>query len=110
MIGAVEAPFDAGRCPLTRSQWDTLVAALAELCERYDIDVTPRTVLTHAEVQATLGISQRGKRDVAALPFDPSVPRTAAAVGTLMRAQVVDRMIDCAVPEAPERLTAYTAR
>lgn len=73
MAGAVESPFKAGLAPMTRKQWDTLPAVLADLCRRYSIPVKPRTVLSHAEVQGTLGVKQRGKWDISRLAFDPSV-------------------------------------
>lgn len=86
MAGAVENPFDAGSAPMTRAQWDRLPEVLADLCRRYAIAVGPRTVLSHAEVQDTLGIRQRGKWDIARLAFDPSV-RGAKACGDLFRAR-----------------------
>lgn len=91
MAGAVERPFSAGKTPITLQQWAALPAVLAALCRRYSIPVTPSTVLTHAEVQGTLGIAQRGKWDIAILPFDPS-KNTAAKVGDAMRAAVKARL------------------
>ncbi len=76
----------AGRWPMTRTQWDALPAVLAELCRRYRIAVGPRTVLSHAEVQGTLGIAQRGKWDIARLPFEPAV-RGAVACGDVFRSR-----------------------
>lgn len=84
MAGAVESPFKAGPHPMTRAQWDELPAVLADLCRRYGVAVTPRTVLSHAEVQGTLGITQRGKWDISRLAFDPSIVG-AKAVGDLFR-------------------------
>lgn len=87
MHDAQERPFDAGKYPIRLIQWVMLGVVLAELCERYGIPVTPRTVLSHAEVQPTLGIQQRGKWDISRLPWDTS--RTSArAVGDLLRAEV----------------------
>jgi N-acetyl-anhydromuramyl-L-alanine amidase AmpD len=85
MAGAIEAPFNAGVAPMTRSQWDALPFVLADLCRFYAIGVTPRTVLSHAEVQPTLGIAQRGKWDITRLAFDPSI-KGAKACGDLFRA------------------------
>ncbi|QEL21715.1 N-acetylmuramoyl-L-alanine amidase [Bosea sp. F3-2] len=85
MAGATESPFNAGSAPMTRVQWEALPAVLADLCRRYSISVTPQTVLSHAEVQSTLGIAQRGKWDISRLAFDPSVVG-AKASGDLFRA------------------------
>jgi N-acetyl-anhydromuramyl-L-alanine amidase AmpD len=68
MMGAVERPFMAGPAPINWPQINALCGLLADLCRRYDIPVTRQTVLSHAEVQPTLGIAQRGKWDVAWLP------------------------------------------
>lgn len=87
MAGAIESPFNAGSAPMTRLQWETLPRVVAELCRRYDIAVSSRTVLSHAEVQANLGIKQRGKWDIARLPFDPATVG-AKACGDQLRAAV----------------------
>lgn len=73
MAGAKESPWNPGSHPLTAEQWAAGAEIVAELCRRYAIPVTPETVLSHAEVQETLGIRQRGKWDIARLAFDPSV-------------------------------------
>lgn len=87
MTGANEKPFSAGKAPLTRDQWEAAIKAVADLCRRYSIPVTPSTVLSHAEVQGTLGIQQRGKWDIAILPFEPAL-NTATKVGDAFRAAV----------------------
>ncbi|TCR60927.1 peptidoglycan-binding protein [Bosea sp. BK604] len=87
MAGAVEKPFKPGSAPMTKVQWDAVPAVVADLCRRYGIPVTPKTVLSHAEVQANLGIKQKGKWDIARLAFDPSIVG-AAACGDLLRRQV----------------------
>ncbi len=87
MGGAVENPFSAGKYPMTREQWDAMTSAVAELCRRYSIPVTDKSVLSHAEVQNNLGITQRGKWDFTRLAFDPSVVG-AKACGDKMRAEV----------------------
>lgn len=86
MAGAVERPFNAGKSPLTEAEWDKLPFVLAALCDRYGIAVSPRTVLSHAEVQSTLGIKQNGKWDIARLPFDASLVG-AKAVGDRFRSR-----------------------
>lgn len=87
MGGARERPFNAGRAPMTRTQWTNAVRACAELAARYGIPVTPTTVLTHAEVQSNLRIAQSGKWDVAILAFDPSF-NTATKVGDRLRSEI----------------------
>ena len=68
MHGAQERPFKAGKHPITQVQIDAMAALCADLCETYDIPVSRQTVLTHAEVQPTLKVWQRGKWDVTWLP------------------------------------------
>ncbi|MDW9786787.1 N-acetylmuramoyl-L-alanine amidase [Sinorhizobium meliloti] len=86
MAGANEAPFDPGKYPMTGAQWDALTSVVADLCRRYSIPVTDKTVLSHAEVQNNLGIQQRGKWDFTRLAFDPSV-KGAKACGDKLRAE-----------------------
>jgi len=88
MAGAVESPFDPGKYPMTLKQWDCMVLGIAQLCDFYQIAVTPTTVLSHAEVQANLGIKQRGKWDYTRLAFDPSF-RGAKACGNKLRSDVL---------------------
>lgn len=85
MAGAVESPFNAGPAPMTRVQWDALPGVLADLCRRYGIPITPKTVLSHAEVQPVLNIQQRGKWDISRLAFDHCLVG-ATACGDAMRA------------------------
>ena len=87
MHGAVESPFSSGRYPMTQQQWEKMIMLAAQLCRHYFIPVTAQTVLSHAEVQANLGIAQRGKWDIARLSFAPDV-KGAKACGDLMRDQI----------------------
>ncbi|WJR67196.1 N-acetylmuramoyl-L-alanine amidase [Neorhizobium sp. CSC1952] len=91
MAGAVESPFNPGKQPITRMQWEALTSVLAQLCKRYSIPVDRKTVLSHAEVQPTLKITQKGKWDISRLPFDPSI-QGAIAIGDQMRAMVKSRL------------------
>ncbi|MGG9998670.1 peptidoglycan recognition protein family protein [Pseudovibrio ascidiaceicola] len=68
MAGAKEAPFNAGKYPITVDQVRALAETVADLCETYQIPVTRQTVLTHAEVQPTLKVRQRSKWDITWLP------------------------------------------
>lgn len=87
MAGAVENPFNAGKFPMTKTQWDVLMRVIAELAAFYKIPVTDKTILSHAEVQPNLKIQQAGKWDFTRLAFDPSV-KGAKACGDRMRSEV----------------------
>lgn len=68
MREAKERPFSAGPSPITDAQLDALADVLADLTASYGIPIDRRHVLTHAEVQPTLGVAQRGKWDITWLP------------------------------------------
>lgn len=85
MAGA-KSVDDAGPYPITEVQFDAMCRKIADLCRKYGIPVTPKTVLSHAEVQKNLGIRQRGKWDIAVLTF--AGLKTAKACGDLMRRKV----------------------
>lgn len=87
MIGAVESPFDPGSAPLTEVAFEAHCKVLAEFHMAAGIPVTRQTCLTHAEVQPTLGVVQRGKWDIARLPHKPEL-RGAIPVGDYMRSRV----------------------
>lgn len=92
MGGANEKPFDAGPYPITKAQVDGLAREVAELCATYDIPVSRYSVLTHAEVQPTLGIWQRNKWDICWIPGMASAG-PALKVGDTLR-----RMIAAELP------------
>lgn len=106
MLGAVESPFDAGKFPITALQWGVLVNVVTGLCKRYGIPVTPKTVLSHAEVGANLGIPQRAKWDISRLPFALEV-KGAKAVGDKLRSEVAAKLSAKPLPKQ-ERLMAET--
>ena len=54
---------------------------------RYGIPITRATVLTHAEVQPTLGVRQRGKWDITWLP-GMSAPGDPIDLGDVLRARI----------------------
>ena len=91
MGDANERPFRAGRFPITELQLDVLVTFVADLCLKYRIPVTRRTVLSHAEVQPTLGIRQNGKWDISWLP-GMDAPGDPVAVGDQLRARILAAM------------------
>jgi N-acetyl-anhydromuramyl-L-alanine amidase AmpD len=87
MKDAQEQPFKPGRFPLLKHQWEEAVEWCAFLAEQHGIAVSRETILSHAEVEPTLGIKQRGKWDIAVLPWDPSL-KGALAIGDRFRAEV----------------------
>jgi hypothetical protein len=87
MAGAVENPFNPGQYPMTKVQWDHMCMGIAQLCGFYGIPVSDETVLSHGEVEDTLGVSQNGKWDFTKLAWNPSVSG-AQACGDLMRSAV----------------------
>ena len=99
MMDCQESPFEAGPEPITEAQWNLMVQAIAVLCQRYRIPVTPKTVLCHGEVQRNLGIRQRGKWDPMRWPWKPEVP--GHRIGDLLRAAVSDALMGGEVQESP---------
>ena len=103
MADAVERPFDPGKYPLTEAQIETLVQRTAFNCRRFIIPVTRKTVLSHAEVQPTLGIKQKQKWDITWLP-GMDKPGDPVAVGDKLRERIIAAMLKGApagVPAAP---------
>lgn len=103
MAGAVESPFNAGRAPINAEQIETLIAVSRVLGQRYRIPVSRRTMLSHAEVQPTLGIAQSGKWDFTRLPSLPDL-RGAHAIGDYLRARIGETvpMTEPAPPLPPQ--------
>ena len=59
---------NVGNYPITDVQFEAMCKKIAELCKEYNIKVTRKTVLSHAEVERELGKRQRGKWDISVLP------------------------------------------
>ncbi len=97
MASAAHKPFNAGKFPMTKTQWNTLAKVTAELCDRYGIEVTPKTVLGHGEVQKNLEIAQDDKWDPMVLPWDPSL--TIAQVGSELRNKVKGHVTGTPAPD-----------
>lgn len=91
MMGAVERPFQPGSAPITWLQIEVFCGLVADLCVRYSIPVTRLSVLSHAEVQPSLLIKQRGKWDIAWLPGMVSVGNP-VDVGDRLRRMILDHM------------------
>jgi len=101
MRGAKERPLDVGPSPITNAQIDVLVDQTASLCRQYGIPVTRETVLSHAEVEKTLGVKQSGKWDITWLPGMGSVG-DAHEIGDRLRAQVTAAMYPRSTRPAPK--------
>ena len=87
MRGAQESPLAYGPSPINETQWHSALALCRALRTRYGIANTRQTILSHAEVQPTLGIKQNGKWDISVIPWAPSV-RGAVVVGDKFRAEL----------------------
>ncbi|MEX0306019.1 MAG: peptidoglycan-binding protein [Ruegeria sp.] len=87
MAGAWERPFDPGTAPMTSAQLGALVDLSAELGMTHDIPVSRFSMLSHAEVQPTLGIRQKQKWDITWLP-GMAKPGDPIEVGDRIRAMV----------------------
>lgn len=86
--GAVtESPFRPGPYPMTRAQFEMMARVGADLCRFYDVPIGPNTTLSHAEVQANLGIAQRGKWDFTRFAFEPGTVG-AKACGDRLRSAI----------------------
>lgn len=105
MAGAKESPFNAGASPMTQKQWETMAQVAAELCDFYDIPVTPQTALGHGEVEATHGKPQGGKWDLMVLPWKPTLSKT--KVGNEFRSMVKSKITGISdMRETPASITA----
>src|SRR5690606_6966484 len=71
MAGAIEGG-SFGSYPMTEKQFEAMCERISMLCTAYGIPVSRTTVLSHAEVQGTLGIQQRNKWDFTVLPYKPT--------------------------------------
>lgn len=102
MKDAVEAPFKTGPCPITTQQLAALVVKVASLAKEYKIPVTPSTILTHAEVEKTLGIKQKNKWDITYLPgFGKKTPKE---IGDILRKMISNKVAQENVAPKPTLL------
>jgi N-acetyl-anhydromuramyl-L-alanine amidase AmpD len=86
MGGALErGPY--GKWPLLERQIETLITLSVALCHFYEIPVSDKRTMSHAEVQPNLGIKQNGKWDIAVFPFAPEY-NTAKKCGDYIRKRV----------------------
>lgn len=91
MLNADDWPMDPGPYPITEAQVDELVRLSARLCAEYAIFVGRETTMSHAEVEPTLGIPQKGKWDIRWLPGMSTVG-DAIEIGDKLRDRVLKQM------------------
>lgn len=75
-----------------KEQVDAFIAEAARLCRTWDIKVTRKTVLTHAEVQETLGIRQKNKWDFDYDPYAVLDTRDPIEIGDMIREKISAQM------------------
>ena len=78
---------DMGKFPFTEVQFEKACELMAEMCHKYNIEVTPDTVFSHME----FGIKHpespsAGKIDISVLPYDLSIKKE--EIGDLIRSKV----------------------
>lgn len=76
-----------GKYPLTKKQCEATFKLCADLCKKYNIKITPQTVMTHYEFGlAHPKTSSHGKIDIVFLPPYPWV--TQSEVGNFIRSKI----------------------
>lgn len=108
MAGAKESPLNVGKAPITQVQLDAFVKLAAKLAKQYAIPVTRQTVLTHAEVQPTLGVKQKGKWDITWLPGYGKKPPIEA--GDILRNMIQHELVGLNKQPAPAQDVAVASR
>lgn len=96
-------------CPAfpTSAQLDAFIADVASLARQHGIAVSRQTILSHGEVEITLGVVQAGKWDFDYDPFGVLDTRDPIKIGDMLREKVADAMGDAAdivAPRGPDRV------
>lgn len=86
--GATESPLQFGKYPPTKTQLDVTVWLIAKLCRKYGIPCDAQHVLVHGEVEANLGVRQKGKWDLNRLPTGRGFPCVSSSGGTYLRTRI----------------------
>lgn len=78
---------NVGKYPLTKKQCEATFKLVAELCKKYNIAITNKTVLTHYEFgQSHPNTSSYGKIDIVYMPPYPEIEKN--RVGDFIRNKV----------------------
>lgn len=76
-----------GPFPLTKIQFEATMQLCAELAKKYNIEITPETVMTHYEFgQKNPKTTSYGKIDIVFLPFFPWIARD--DMGNFIRSKI----------------------
>ena len=78
---------DVGKYPLTKKQCESTFKICADLCKKYEIAITPQTVMTHYEFgKANPQTTSNGKIDIIYLPPYPTI--TKDKIGEFIRNKI----------------------
>lgn len=81
-------PVQQTKFPLTHTQCEATFKKVAQLCKKYNIKITPETVLTHYEFgKAHPNTSSKGKIDITYIPYMSSLK--ADEIGNYIRNKVI---------------------
>jgi hypothetical protein len=89
----------------TQVQVESALQLVAELCSKYNIAVSRQHVLTHAEVQTTLGVRQKNKWDFDYDPFGKIGSRDPLVIGDMLRSKIKGGVKDAPVQVQPKKPT-----
>lgn len=85
---------DSGKWPINWVQIDAMLKRTAEYCKMYDIEVSKWTTLSHAEIQPTLLITQKGKWDIRVLPDDLKLVLDPVKAGDILRRRLSEKFLN----------------
>jgi hypothetical protein len=85
-------PFGSTKFPVKPAQVDRLCSEVAHLAIDYSIPVDRRFILSHAEVQITLGVKQKNKWDFDYDPRYSSKSRDPVGIGDELRQEIASIM------------------
>lgn len=109
MAGAKWGDIGRWSHPVLPGQVDALVTETARLCRLYGIVPDRRLVLSHAEVEITLGVDQRQKWDFDYSPRGGPGARDPVVIGDELRAEVARRLAADRGRDGPQRATPEPA-
>ena len=86
-MSGYKSPTYYGQYPIKKIQFEAAMMLCAKLCQKYNLDINPDTVLTHYEFgQANPNTTSFGKIDITYIPPYPYVGKN--EVGNFIRSKV----------------------